>query len=88
MHRAPSQRMLYAAGFKQPSTCCHGHVRRSRGAIISAYIASTLLVLCWLMYTIHVTLKENEEDAEGGERPPRVSEMLRVGAPAQQFLTT
>ena len=40
------------------------------------------------MYTIHVTLKENEEDAEGGERPPRVSEMIKVCAMAQLFLTS
>lgn len=39
-----------------------------------------MLVLLWLMYTIHVTLQENEEDAEGGTRPPRVSELLRVSA--------
>ena len=80
--------MLYAAVLWQPSTRCSDLECRRPGAIISAYTASTLLVLCWLMYTIHVTLKENEEDAEGGERPPRVSEMIRVGAPAQLFLTT
>ena len=45
-----------------------------------AYIASTLLVVSWLLYTIHVTLNENREDAEEGVRPARVSELLKVWA--------
>ena len=49
-------------------------------AIVLAYLASTLLVLLWLMYTIHVTLTENAEDAEGGPRLPRVSDLLKVSA--------
>ena len=46
--------------------------------IVVAYIGSTLLVLLWLIYAIEVNLKENEEDAAGGPRPIRVSELLKV----------
>ncbi|DBA86046.1 TPA: hypothetical protein ACH3X1_005573 [Trebouxia sp. C0004] len=51
---------------------------RSAVAIVLAYIASTLLVVSWLLYTIHVTLNENREDAEEGVRPERVSELLKA----------
>lgn len=51
---------------------------RKAGTIVIAYIGSTCLVLVWLLYTIEVNLRENEEDAEGGPRPPRVSELLKV----------
>jgi len=54
------------------STC------RNTGAIVSAYIASTLLVLLWLTYTIQITLQENREDADGAPDPGRTSELIRV----------
>ena len=50
--------------------------RRSRASIIIAYMASTLLVMLWLTYIIHVTLRENEEDAQSIRQAPRVSEFL------------
>lgn len=53
--------------------------RRSVNIII-AYIASTLLVMLWLTYTIHVTLTENEEDAQSIRQGPRVSEFLKACA--------
>ena len=59
---------------------CHVLWCRSAVAIVLAYIASTLLVVSWLLYTVHVTLNENCEDAEEGERPARVSELLKVWA--------
>ncbi len=45
-----------------------------------ADIASTLLVMLWLMYIIHVTLRENEEDAQSTPKPVRISEFLKVNA--------
>ncbi len=59
---------------------CHFFGCRSAVAIVLAYIASTLLVVSWLLYTVHVTLNENREDAEEGERLARVSELLKVWA--------
>ncbi|DBA90089.1 TPA: hypothetical protein ACH3X1_003408 [Trebouxia sp. C0004] len=46
--------------------------------IIAAYVASALLVLAWLTYTIHVTLVENEEAAAGHVDPPRTSQLIRA----------
>ena len=46
--------------------------------IIAAYVASALLVLAWLTYTIHVTLVENEEAAAGHADPQRTSQLIRV----------
>ena len=46
--------------------------------IIAAYVASALLVLAWLTYTIHVTLAENEEAAAGHMDPQRTSQLIRV----------
>jgi len=46
--------------------------------IIAAYVASALLVLAWLTYTIHVTLVENEEAAAGHDDPQRTSQLIRV----------
>lgn len=43
-----------------------------------AYLASTLLVLGWLSYTVHVTLVENEEAAAGNADPGRTSQLIRV----------
>jgi len=54
---------------------------------VIADIASTSLVMLWLMYIIHVTLRENEEDAQNTPKPVRISEFLKVGAPYHhQFL--
>ena len=53
---------------------------RPPGVIILAYIASALLVLLWLTYTIHVTLAENEEAASGHNDPQKVSQLIRVGS--------
>ena len=50
---------------------------RSKGVILLAYIASNLLVLMFLMYTTHLSLKENEEAVEGLS-PGRASELIRV----------
>ncbi len=55
-------------------------VRRKSSTIVIADIASTSLVMVWLMYIIHVTLRENEEDAQNTPKPVRVSEFLKVGA--------
>ena len=46
--------------------------------IIAAYVASALLVLAWLTYTIHMTLVENEEAAAGHMDPQRTSQLIRV----------
>ena len=51
---------------------------RRPGTIVFAYIASTVLVLVWLMYTIHITLQENREDADGVADPGTTSELIRV----------
>ncbi len=60
---------------------------RKDSTIAIADIASTLLVMLWLMYIIHVTLRENEEDAQSTLKPVRVSEFLKVNAVYhQQFL--
>ena len=53
-------------------------VCREASVIVVAYVGSTFIVLLWLIYAIEVNLKENEEDAEGGPRPVRVSELLKV----------
>ena len=46
--------------------------------IIAAYVASALLVLAWLTYTVHITLVENEEAASGHDNPQRTSQLIRV----------
>ena len=51
---------------------------RSKGAIISAYVANGLLVMAWLSFTIHVTLVENEEAAAGQAESQRTSQLIRV----------
>lgn len=53
--------------------CC----RRS-GVILLAYVISTVLVICWLIFTIHITLQENREDAAGVAIGGRTSEHIRV----------
>ena len=54
------------------------NVYRRASTIILAYIASTLLVMLWLAFNIHVTLRQNEEDAEERGQPARVSEFLKA----------
>ena len=51
---------------------------RPAGLTVFAYIASTVLVLLLLCYTVHVTLQENLEEATEGMQPVRASELLRV----------
>ena len=53
---------------------------RSSVAILLAYVGNGLLVLLFLTYTIHVTLQENEEAAQGLNDPHTVqaSELVRV----------
>lgn len=48
-----------------PSLC----LCRKSSTIVIADIASTLLVMLWLIYIIHVTLRENEEDAQSTPKP-------------------
>ena len=43
-----------------------------------AYIASTLVVLAWLSYVIHITLTDNVEAANGTVDPGRTSQLIRV----------
>jgi len=56
---------------------------KSNAVILLAYIISTLLVLAWLSYTVHVTLEENEEAAAGSTDPGRTSQLIRVCPPDQ-----
>jgi hypothetical protein len=53
---------------------------RKSSIIVIADIASTSLVMLWLMYIIHVTLRENQEDAQNIPQPARISEILKVNA--------
>ena len=53
---------------------------RSPAAITCAYIASALVVLAWLSYTVHVTLVENEEAAAGHNDSQRTSQLIRVSS--------
>ena len=51
---------------------------RESSIIVIADIASTSLVMLWLTYIIHVTLKENQEDAQNILQPARISDFLKV----------
>ena len=42
------------------------------------YVVSTLLVICWLIFTIHITLQENKEVAEGVGTIGRTTEFIKV----------
>jgi hypothetical protein len=53
---------------------------RNKSVIVIAGVANTLPVMLWLMYIIHVTLRENEEDAQNVPKPVRISEFLKVNA--------
>ena len=59
---------------------------RNPSSIIVAYIASTLLVMLWLAFVIHVTLRQNEEDAEERPQAARVSEFLKARPQSSQLL--
>ena len=69
--------MTVATHLTHSADVCQILCRRS-GIIVSAYIASTVLVLMWLMYTVHITLQENREDADGVADPGTTSELIRV----------
>ena len=52
---------------------------RSTSAILAMFIASNLVTLAWLYYTIHTTLKDNEEDVAGiATNKVKPSELTRV----------
>ena len=53
---------------------------RNKSVIVIAGVANTLPVMLWLMYIIHVTLRENEEDAQNAPKPVRISEFFKVNA--------
>ena len=60
-------------------TTIWGCQRCKRGvAIVAAFIASNLLVLAFLWYSIHAALKDNEEDLANIGSRVRSSEMTRV----------
>ena len=59
---------------------CMSCLCRKSSTIVIADIASTSLVMLWLIYIIHVTLKENDEDAQNTPKRVRISEFLKVGA--------
>lgn len=42
------------------------------------YAVSTLLVICWLIFTIQITLQENKEVAEGVASIGRTTEFIKV----------
>lgn len=55
---------------------------RKSGTIVFAYIASTLLVMVWLLFTIQITLQENEDDANGNVSAGKTTELIRVSLSA------
>lgn len=58
---------------------------RHPGIIVLAYLASTLVVLAWLSYIIHITL--NVEAANGNPDPGRTSQLIRVCHRAHTYAT-
>ncbi|KAL0038989.1 hypothetical protein WJX77_004333 [Trebouxia sp. C0004] len=60
---------------------------RNSSTIVIADIASTSLVMVWLMYIIQVTLRENEEDAQNTPKPVRVSEFLKAAQLWLQYIS-
>ncbi len=58
---------------------------RNKSVIVIAGVANTLPVMLWLMYIIHVTLRENEEDAQNVPKPVRISEYCVLTAPYEVF---
>ncbi len=67
----------HCCGYSATTILC---LCRKSSTILIADIASISLVMLWLMYIIHVTLKENQEDAQNMPRPARISEFLKVNA--------
>ena len=55
---------------------CKRHI-----AIVAAFAASNLLVLAFLWYSIHATLKDNEEDLSSTGSKVKVSELAWVCLP-------
>ena len=51
---------------------------RHKGAIVSAYVASILLVLAFLAFLTQLTLQENEDSAAGLANVGRASEFIKV----------
>ena len=47
---------------------------RSSALIVLAYIVSSVVVLLWLSYTVHVTLHDNEAAARGDPDPGRTAQ--------------
>lgn len=56
---------------------------RSSAVIVLTYIASSIVVLLWLSYTVHVTLHDNEEAARGNSDPGRTAQLIRVSLDIQ-----
>ena len=66
-------------GITYGRTTIWGCQRCKRGvAIVASFIASNLLVLAFLSYSIHAALKDNEEDLANIGSGVRSSEMARV----------
>ena len=51
---------------------------RSSALIVLAYIVSSVVVLLWLSYTVHVTLHDNEAAARRDPDPGRTAQLIRV----------
>ncbi|KAL0047135.1 hypothetical protein WJX82_007547 [Trebouxia sp. C0006] len=60
---------------------------RNKSVIVIAGVANTLPVMLWLMYIIHVTLRENEEDAQNVPKPVRISEFLKAAQLWLQYIS-
>ena len=54
------------------------NVCRRSGVIVLTYAVSTVLVICWLIFTIQITLQENQEVAEGVDTIGRTTEFIKV----------
>ena len=54
---------------------------KSKAAILSAYIISTVLVLCFLAFLIQLSKQENEDEAAGMPDVGRTSELVKVRLP-------
>ncbi|KAL0046985.1 hypothetical protein WJX82_003591 [Trebouxia sp. C0006] len=82
LHNAPSGQPRYGrTGTLNCQKC------RKSSTIVIADIASTLLVMLWLIYIIHVTLRENEEDAQSTPKPVRTSEFLKAAQLWLQYIS-
>lgn len=52
---------------------------KQKAAIVSAYVVSTLLVLCFLAFLTQLTLQENEDAVAGQDSQGRMSDLIKVG---------